>query len=73
MRDPAKQPEELVEVCRLLRTKTAYGDRGGDWRRGDSTTAVYWCLNTMEPVGPDDGYVHPHRCARGRACFEPEE
>ncbi|HEX8951692.1 MAG TPA: hypothetical protein VF945_07590 [Polyangia bacterium] len=63
----------LPQVCRLLRTKTSYGvgDRGAEWKRGESTTAVYWCLATMEAFGADDGYCHPHQCVRGRACFEP--
>ena len=60
-------------VCRLLRTKHAFGTFVGNlysWQAGASTTAVYWCLSTMETAGPDDGYAHPHQCRRGRACFE---
>lgn len=63
-------------VCRRLRTKTAFGTFRGNlysWQSGRSTTAVYWCLRTMETVGPDDGYAHPHACLRGRGCFEPPE
>ncbi len=68
-----KNEEEQTEVCRLLRTKTAFGTfRGGayNWQSGRSTTAVYWCLRTMETAGPDDGYTHPHTCQPGRTCFE---
>jgi hypothetical protein len=63
----------LPKVCRLLGTKTAFGsdERGAEWKRGESTTAVYWCLATMEAFGADDDYCHPHKCVRGRACFEP--
>lgn len=63
---------KLPHVCRLLRTKTAYGadERGATWKLGESTTAVYWCLATMEAFGADDDYCHPHRCVEGRACFE---
>ncbi len=70
----ASPAAEQNEVCRLLRTKTAFGKfRGGaySWQSGRSTTAVYWCLRTMENVGPDDGYTHPHTCRAGRSCFEP--
>jgi hypothetical protein len=69
---PEPKPE-LPKVCRLLRTKTAWGtsERGAEWKRGDSTTASYWCLATMEPFGVDDQYCHPHQCQKGRACFEP--
>jgi hypothetical protein len=66
------QPERPA-VCRLLRTKHAFGTFRGNlysWQAGASTTAVYWCLNTMETAGPDDGYAHPHQCRAGRSCFE---
>ena len=68
-------PAELPDVCRLLRTKTAYGanERGALWKLGLSTTASYWCLATMEAFGADDGYCHPHQCVRGRACWESSE
>lgn len=59
-------------VCRKLRAKVAFGSPHPgtrDWRHGDSTTAVYWCLRTMETAGPDDGYAHPHCCQEGRTCF----
>ena len=62
-------------VCRLLRTKTAfgsYGEVGDDWRDGASTTAVYWGLGTMETAGPDDRYCDPHQCRAGRACYQCE-
>ena len=64
-------------VCQFLRTKTAFGTFAGSlysWQTGHSTTAVYWCLRTMETAGPDDGYAHPHTCRPGRDCFsDPEE
>lgn len=58
-------------VCRLLRTKTAYGytTDGTPWELATSTTAVYWCLHTMGTVGPDDTYAHPHECTAARGCF----
>lgn len=65
--------QQQPAVCRLLRTKHAFGTFVGNlysWQAGASTTAVYWCLNTMETAGPDDGYAHPHQCRAGRACFE---
>ncbi|HQR39037.1 MAG TPA: hypothetical protein PLF26_11620 [Blastocatellia bacterium] len=70
----------LPVVCRLLRTKTAFGGLIGDasdpapWQSGVSTTAVYWCLSTMETVGPDDVLAHPAACRSDRGCFkDPEE
>ncbi len=65
-------PEKLPDVCRLLRTKTSYGvgERGAVWKLGESTTASYWCLGTMEAFGVDDDYCHPQTCVRGRSCWE---
>jgi hypothetical protein len=62
---------DLPIVCRKLRTKMAFGSLEGprDWRHGDSTTAAYWCLRTMESAGPDDSLAHPHDCQSGRHCF----
>jgi hypothetical protein len=72
---PVQQPEPTSQpVCRLLRTKTAYGSLEGmefAWQDGASTTAVFWCLGTMETAGLDDDYVHPHTCREGRACYKP--
>ena len=61
----------LPVVCRLLRTKSSFGsEQHASWQRGDSSTDVFWCLNTMEAFGPDDGFAHPHECTGGRACFQ---
>lgn len=68
--------EEATGICRMLRTKTAFGKFRGNlysWQSGRSSTAVYWCLRTMETAGPDDGYTHPHACRDGRSCYEPPE
>jgi hypothetical protein len=58
-------------VCRCIRSKGAsviYGEPT-QWESGYYPTAVFWCLNTAGPVGPDDGFVHPHVCVAGRDCF----
>jgi hypothetical protein len=60
-----------VRVCRLLRTKSAFGAVvGEDWREGNDTTAPHWCLATMESFGPDEHHVHAHDCREGRRCFQ---
>jgi hypothetical protein len=72
---PPHSGDSLQAVCRMLRTKTAFGtytSTGEDWRMGDSTTAVYWCLDTMSTSGPDDDLAHPHSCCQNRTCFKPE-
>jgi hypothetical protein len=60
-------------VCPMLRTKTAYGTYDVPWQEGASTTAVYWCLETMATAGPDEQLAHPHECREGRGCFRKEE
>jgi hypothetical protein len=70
---PSEQSSQILSVCRLLRTKTAYGNYGQDmdaWQMGDSTTAVFWCLSTMTTAGPDQDYAHPMSCRDGRRCFK---
>lgn len=61
-------------VCRLLRTKNEQpmlvGDEWLPWSSGESSTATYWCLATMESAGPDGDFAHPHVCANARRCFE---
>lgn len=66
---------EIPSVCRMLRTKNAFTTQSDDdanatpWQLGESPTAVYWCLATMQHAGPDDSYAHPHVCMAGRTCF----
>lgn len=73
--DPPPAPEAEREVCRHLRTKTAFGHLVGHnpWQAGGSSTAVYWCLKTMETIGPDDAIAHPHNCKAGRGCWRERE
>ncbi len=62
----------LPVVCRKLRTKTAFGTLEGlahDWRQGVSSTAVFWCLRTMETWGTDQHSAHAGTCRQGRECF----
>lgn len=78
-RDPdpprPEEPAPLPRICRRLRTKTAFGQRGSDalWKLGRSTTAAYWCLDTMEPFGPDGTFCHPDRCGAARGCYRPPD
>jgi hypothetical protein len=63
----------LPVVCRKLRTKMGFGTLEGalhDWREGASSTAVFWCLRTMETWGTDDRPAHATECRAGRGCFE---
>jgi hypothetical protein len=61
----------VPKVCCHLRSKGAgviYG-QPVRWEDGFSPSAVFWCLQTADPVGPDDGFVHPHACVEERQCF----
>jgi len=64
-------PQTAPAVCRYIRSKGAglvYGEPAR-WESGYYPSAVFWCLSTAEPLGPDDGFVHPHACVAGRECF----
>ena len=65
----------LRVACRRLRTKAANAPQilsGPSLAAvAGSTVNAYWCLGTMEPFGPDDGYAHPDVCTAARACFRP--
>jgi len=70
--------DAISPVCAMLRTKTAFGSyvTDGDdseWHEGNSSTAVFWCLKTMDMAGPDDDFVHPHACRMGRVCYRADE
>jgi hypothetical protein len=72
VRLPLEPGGAVPVVCRKLRTKTAFGTLEGltrDWREGASSTAVFWCLRTMETWGVDQQPAHAGACRRGRACF----
>ena len=54
-----------------MRAKGAWAPYGEPvtWEAGYIATATFWCLGTADVIGPDDGFVHPHVCVNGRACF----
>ncbi|MEA2733975.1 MAG: hypothetical protein QOE14_426 [Humisphaera sp.] len=75
-------PTARPQVCRLLRTKTAFGsymletddaENEPSWQDGNSTTAVFWCLKTMDTCGPDDAFAHAKSCRPGRECFRGDD
>ena len=75
---PIVEDNLVSPVCAMLRTKTAFGtyvsgDEEMDWQDGSSSTAVFWCLKTMDTAGPDDGFAHPEACRSGRVCYRADE
>jgi len=71
-RDPVPDP---AERCRQLRTKMMFVATDWEVRAADypSTTATYWCLKTMEAVGPDGFPAELDGCRAGRTCHEPQD
>ncbi len=66
-----RTPNRLGDhVCPELRTKTMF--LTVDWRRHPdaegSSTAIYWCLKTHLPLGPDDLPANVRDCQSGRGC-----
>lgn len=60
--------------CASLRTKMIYvAGRARAPLDRESSTACYWCLHTMSPVGPDDGPVRPRSCTAARGCYRADE
>ena len=78
-KDQADIGLEAAPPCRKLRTKRAFSllvGEGGEarpWQRGEGSTAVYWCLRTMECAGPDGALVHAEECGPARPCYAREE
>lgn len=73
----ASEPDLALALttCRKLRTKFAFlplntaDNEPVYWQTGDGSTAVYWCLRTMECAGPDGGLAHASLCRGDRACY----
>ena len=61
-----------LKTCPELRTKTM--SLNTSVRRNPDVeacgTAVYWCLKTYSPLGPDDLPALPEDCGRSRKCCE---
>ncbi|MFQ5654771.1 MAG: hypothetical protein ACE5GW_08575 [Planctomycetota bacterium] len=67
------KPEHLPpDVCSCLMTKTM--TLNTEYRRSPfehrftADTAVFHCLRTMSPHGPDDDDAIPEGCRPGRSC-----
>ncbi len=67
--DASPDPESR---CRQLRTKMMHVT--SDWKAHSAdhptSSASYWCLKTMGPVGPDDRPCHLADCRSSRGCYE---
>ena len=73
-----KQNKINTPICKNLRTKMYYVNVANSQEaianEEDISSTQYWCLKTMQPIGPDDGYVHRDKCCSpSRKCFEPPD
>jgi hypothetical protein len=57
-----------ADACRHLRCKAMY--YAGRLPQISDTTC-FWCLRTMDALGPDREAVDDRRCMPGRECYEP--
>lgn len=57
--------------CQHLRTKAYFVDgRDAAELTASTPTAHYWCLKTMQVMGPDAALVCPENCHDSRSCFQ---
>ena len=67
--------EALRTRCLHLKTKAAFlGLPGADDIESDIDTAIWWCNETCEPLGPDGHTAEPDGChGQGgeRVCYRP--
>ncbi len=73
-----RKPELLpADICPCFMTKTM--TLNTDYRRSafedrfTADTAVFHCVKTMEPHGPDEDDVLPEKCRPGRSCYAAAE
>ena len=58
--------------CVHLKTKKSHIpdiSKPDKWRTNESTTGSYWCIKSMQTLGPDGGLVSPENCQSIRDCF----
>ncbi|NOG52857.1 MAG: hypothetical protein HND57_00770 [Planctomycetes bacterium] len=61
-----------IPTCVHVRHKMMYVDQNQmtPGRVDDSSsTRVFWCNKTMDPLGPDDRPVTPRLCHANRTCY----
>ena len=70
---PISSGEAPPPICKWLRAKThgVHGDPAALHALRDDASAVFWCLLTMSPAGPDDGLAHVRDCGDSRICSTP--
>jgi len=61
-------------ICQHLRTKKLFIPEQSTDALAEPTEheaePLYWCNQTLTPIGVDDQPVHVRLCVAGRCCFE---
>jgi hypothetical protein len=67
------RPGRVRLPCLDLRLDGPYGGEADEVPEiaAGSDAAVYRCLRTMLPIGPDGADARPDACGPGRSCCEP--
>ncbi|HEX2253701.1 MAG TPA: hypothetical protein VHQ65_10585 [Thermoanaerobaculia bacterium] len=56
--------------CRCLRWKGMYVEAEPDPLVPNTSAGLYWCIHTMNCLGPDGRVAEPAACSARRGCFE---
>ena len=59
----------IQQNCRLLRSKGMFIDSEPDPSVPSSGEPIYWCIHTMNCLGPDGQVVTRENCQPGRGCY----
>jgi hypothetical protein len=57
-------------TCRFLRSKGMFIDSEPDPTVPSSGEPIYWCVHTMNCLGPDGAVADREHCQPGRACHK---
>lgn len=57
-------------LCRCLRWKGMFVDAEPDPLVPNPSDGLYWCIHTMNCLGPDGKVADPRTCRPGRSCCE---
>lgn len=70
MPDPVNLAGIVYEPCRCLRSKEMFIDVQPDPKLPHQGSGIFWCLHTMNCLGPDGNVAEPESCKLGRSCYE---
>ena len=57
-------------MCKKLRSKGMYIESEPDSTVPSMSDGFYWCIHTMNCLGPDGKAATREKCRSGRDCFE---